>query len=113
MLHPYNDSTTTIFENMDSNANEMTNYINQIHDGQQSIRRNKKNLVQLSGEEEDSKLRMTENFYDYWIWTILMLIIVWLLYICYTNKEHNTMITLYILAILTLIYIFHTQVLSV
>ena len=115
MFHPYNDSVGTIFENIDNNdsVNEMANHINQIHDGRQTIRKIKKNLVQVSGKEEDSKLRMSENFYDYWIWTILMIVIVWLLYICYVNKEHSTMITLYILAILTLIYIFHGYILAV
>ena len=113
MLHPYNESNVTIFENMDSNAKEIANYINEIGNGQKNIRKIKKNLGQLSGKEEESNLRMTQNLYDYWSWTILMIIIIWLLYNCYTNKEHSTMITLYILAILTLIYIFHSQVFSV
>jgi hypothetical protein len=121
MIHPYNESTLTIIENMNSNdnsndnssSNEITYYVNKIDNGRQSIRKIKKNLVQIVGEEEDAKLRMTENFYDYWIWTILMFVILWLLYICYTNKEHSTMTTLYILIFLTLMYIFHSYILSV
>ena len=118
MLHPYSESSVTILENIDNNQNnnnadEMAKYINQIHDRRQSIRKIKNNLIQLSGQEEDSKLIMVENLYDYWSWAILMLLIVWLLYICYTNKEHSTMITLYILAVLTLIYIFRGYILAV
>ena len=118
MLHQYGESSVTILENIDNtqnnnNADEMAKYINQIHDRRQSIRNIKNNLVQLSGQAEESELRMTENFYDYWIWTILMFVILWLLYICYTNKEHSTMINLYILVFLTLMYIFHSYILSV
>ena len=117
MFHPYNESNVTVFENIDNkqnnNADEMAKYVNQIHDRRQSIRKIKNDLVQVTGQEEESELRMVENFYDYWSWTILLLIIVWLLYICYTNKEHSTMITLYIRVGLTLIYIFHGYILGV
>ena len=110
MLHPYSESTVIIFENIDNNQNsqnasKIANHINQIHVGRQSIRKINTDLVQVSGKEEDSKLIMSENFYDYWIWSILMIVVVWLLYICYANKEYSTMITLNILASLTFIYI--------
>ena len=110
MLHPYSESTVIIFENIDNNQNnqnasKIANHINQIHVGRQSIRKINTDLVQVSGKEEDSKLIMSENFYDYWIWSILIIVVVWLLYICYANKEYSTMITLNILASLTFIYI--------
>lgn len=118
MFHPYSESNVTIFENIDNNQNnenasKIANHINQIHDGRQSIRKINTELVQVSGKEEDSKLIMSENFYDYWIWSILMIVIVWLLYICYANKEYSTMLTLYILASLTFIYIFNGYILAV
>ena len=70
MLHPYSESSVTILENIDNNQNnnnadEMAKYINQIHYRRQSIRKIKNNLIQLSGQEEDSKLIMLENLYDY------------------------------------------------
>jgi len=117
MFHPYSESCVTIFENIDNQNNEsvskIVNHINQIHDGRQSIRKINTELVQVSGKEEDSKLIMSEKFYDYWIWTILMIVVVWLLYICYANKEYSTMITLYILVSLTFIYIFNGYILAV
>ena len=104
MLHPYSESSVTLFENIDNNQNNqnnqnasnIANHINQIHDGRQSIRKIKMDLVEVLGKEEDSRLIMSKNFYDYWIWSILTILVIWLLYICYDNKEYSTMITLYI-----------------
>jgi hypothetical protein len=89
---------------MSSNP-QLSNYIDNIDDGRININKIKKNITQVNGKEEDSHLRMTQNYYDFMGWIFTMLIILWLIYLSYVNKSYSTTVTLYILFILLIIYI--------
>ena len=58
-----------------------------MDDDIKEIKRNKRMLVTASGEQEDSDLRMTSNFYFYIIWIALMLFIISL---TMTTSVNNT-----------------------
>ena len=88
-----------------SNSQQLSNYITDLEYGRKNINMVKKYITQIAGKEEDSSLRMTQNLYDFMGWTITMIIVLWLLYLSYVNKNYSTTITLYILFILLIVYI--------
>ena len=66
---------------------QLLNYIDNMDEDIKEIKRNKRMLVTASGEEEDSDLRMTSNYYFYIIWIALMLFIISL---TMTTSVNNT-----------------------
>ena len=66
---------------------QLLNYIDNMDDDIKDIKRNKRMLVTASGEQEDSDLRMTSNYYFYIIWIVLMFLIISL---TMTTSVNNT-----------------------
>ena len=54
---------------------KMQQYILDIDNDNNNLLYNQNMLMQMSGEEEDSSLRMTANYYGYLVWIFLMVLI--------------------------------------
>jgi len=69
----------------DTNANiilrekqqELIKYINDISDDKEQLNRYDDVLMNVLGQEQDASSRMTTNYYMYWLWSILMIFILW------------------------------------
>ncbi len=100
-------------ENEDANNDVMQQqqnlqkYIDEIDDSNKKIIYNNRMLMQMSGEEEDSRLRMTSNYYQYLVWILLMVLILSLTMKSSLGKEGGSInpLTYLIVAIFSLIFI--------
>lgn len=67
---------------------QLLNYINSIDDEKSDIINSNSMLMQVVGEESDSRLRMNSNYYNYIIWFFLMIIIM-IFIIAISNNDDN------------------------
>ena len=85
---------------------QLLNYIDSINDETNSIENSNRMLMQIVGEESDSRLRMTSNYYSYIIWIFLMIFIVILIMTASTDESDKVSgISYVIIAIFTLLFV--------
>ena len=86
--------------------NKMNNYIEKINDNNKILIENKKMINNVEGEQTDSELRMTSNYYFLFIWIIFMALIVSLSMATYVSDSRKISVISYILtAVFILIFI--------
>lgn len=68
---------------------ELLKYIDTMDDNTQNIASTTGKMMQINGEEIDSNLRMTSNYYSYIIWIFVMILIVFLTMSASTNASTN------------------------
>jgi len=85
---------------------KMNTYIDQIDKDNLMLAKNKRMLVTAGGEQEDSELRMTSNYYFLLIWILLMFLIISLSMAAYASDSKKIAgISYVIVAVFTLLFI--------
>ena len=85
---------------------KMNTYIDQIDKDNLMLAKNKRMLVTAGGEQEDSNLRMTSNYYFLLIWILLMFLIISLSMAAYASDSKKIAgISYVIVAVFTLLFI--------
>jgi len=85
---------------------QLLSYIDTIDNDRNDITSNNRMLMQVGGEETDSSLRMTSNYYSYIIWIFIMIFIISLTVAISTNDNDKVMgISYVIISIFVLIFI--------
>ena len=85
---------------------QLLNYIDSIGDETTNIENSNRMLMQVVGEENDSRLRMTSNYYSYIVWIFLMIFIVILIMTASTDDSDKVSgISYVIIAIFTLLFV--------
>ena len=85
---------------------KMNTYIDQIDKDNLMLAKNKRMLVTAGGEQEDSNLRMTSNYYFLLIWILLMFLIISLSMAAYASDSKKIAgLSYVIVAVFTLLFI--------
>ena len=85
---------------------KMNTYIDQIDKDNLMLAKNTRMLVTAGGEQEDSELRMTSNYYFLLIWILLMFLIISLSMAAYASDSKKIAgISYVIVAVFTLLFI--------
>jgi len=85
---------------------QLLSYIDTIDNDRNDITSNNNMLMQVGGEETDSGLRMTSNYYSYIIWIFIMIFIISLTVAVSTNDDDKVSgISYVIIAIFVLIFL--------
>jgi hypothetical protein len=85
---------------------KMNTYIDQIDKDNLMLAKNKRMLVTAGGEQKDSELRMTSNYYFLLIWILLMFLIISLSMAAYASDSKKIAgISYVIVAVFTLLFI--------
>jgi len=85
---------------------QLLSYIDTIDNDRNDITSNNNILMQVGGEETDSSLRMTSNYYSYIIWIFIMIFIISLTVAISTNDNDKVIgISYVIISIFVLIFI--------
>jgi hypothetical protein len=86
--------------------NKMNNYIQKINDNNKILIENKRMINNVEGEQNDSELRMTSNYYFLFIWIIFMALIVSLSMATYVSDSRKiSAISYMIIALFVLIFV--------
>ena len=89
---------------------QLIKYIEEIDESRNENLHNNKLLVQISGEQSDSNLRMNSNYYQYILWIFLMIMIVMLTISAFNSDNKNVsgiayvIISIFVLLLLVNIY---------
>jgi hypothetical protein len=87
---------------------QLLSYIDTIDNDRNDITSNNNMLMQVSGKETDSGLRMTSNYYSYIIWIFIMIFIISLTVAVSTNDDDKvTGISYVIIAIFVLMFLIY------
>ena len=87
---------------------QLLSYIDTIDNDRNDITSNNNILMQVVGEETDSSLRMTSNYYSYIIWIFIMIFIISLTVAVSTNDDDKvTGISYVIIAIFVLMFLIY------
>lgn len=87
---------------------QLLSYIDTIDNDRNDITSNNNMLIQVSGKETDSGLRMTSNYYSYIIWIFIMIFIISLTVAVSTNDDDKvTGISYVIIAIFVLMFLIY------
>tara|TARA_B100001059_G_scaffold108008_1_gene107838 strand:- start:1610 stop:2725 length:1116 start_codon:yes stop_codon:yes gene_type:complete len=87
---------------------KLNNYINRFNNDNKMLLNNKRMIFNAEGDQEDSELRMTSNYYFLFIWIILVLVIVSLSMSVYMSDSNKIATMSYLLiALFTLIFIIY------
>ena len=85
---------------------KMNTYIDQIDKDNLMLAQNKRMIVTAGGEQEDSELRMTSNYYFLLIWIVLMFLIISLSMAAYSSDSQKIAgISYVIIALFTVLFI--------
>lgn len=85
---------------------QLLSYIDTIDNDRNDMTSNNNMLMQVSGKETDSGLRMTSNYYSYIIWIFIMFFIISLTVAISTNDDDKvSSITYVIISIFVLIFL--------
>jgi len=97
---------TSINNELIRSKNKMNNYIQKINDNNKILIENKRMINNVEGEQNDSELRMTSNYYFLFIWIIFMALIVSLSMATYVSDSRKiSAISYMITALFVLIFI--------
>ena len=89
---------------------QLIKYIGDIDESRDENLHNNKLLMQVSGEQTDSNLRMNSNYYQYILWIFLMIMIVMLTIAAFSSDNKNVsgiayvIISIFVLLLLVSIY---------
>jgi hypothetical protein len=87
---------------------QLLSYIDTIDNDRNDITSNNNILMQVVGEETDSSLRMTSNYYSYIIWIFIMIFIISLTVAVSTNDDDKVSgISYVIIAIFVLMFLIY------
>lgn len=87
---------------------QLLSYIDTIDNDRNDIASNNNMLMQVAGEEIDSGLRMTSNYYSYIIWIFIMIFIISLTVAVSTNDDDKVSgISYVIIAIFVLMFLIY------
>jgi hypothetical protein len=87
---------------------QLLSYIDTIDNDRNDITSNNRMLMQVGGEETDSSLRMTSNYYSYIIWIFIMIFIISLTVAVSTNDDDKVSgISYVIIAIFVLMFLIY------
>ncbi len=87
---------------------QLLSYIDTIDNDRNDITSNNNILMQVGGEETDSSLRMTSNYYSYIIWIFIMIFIISLTVAVSTNDDDKVSgISYVIIAIFVLMFLIY------
>ncbi len=96
----------SINNQLSQTRSKMNTYIDQIDKDNLMLAKNKRMLVTAGGEQEDSNLRMTSNYYFLLIWILLMFLIISLSMAAYASDSKKIAgISYVIVAVFTLLFI--------
>jgi len=96
----------SINNQLSQTRSKMNTYIDQIDKDNLMLAKNKRMLVTAGGEQEDSELRMTSNYYFLLIWILLMFLIISLSMAAYASDSKKIAgISYVIVAVFTLLFI--------
>jgi hypothetical protein len=87
---------------------QLLSYIETAERNRNDITNSNNMLIQLVGEESDSNMRMTSNYYSYIIWIFIVIFIISLTIAASANDgEKVTSITYVIVAIFVLMFLIY------
>ena len=96
----------SINNHLSQTRTKMNTYIDQIDKDNLMLAKNKRMLVTAGGEQEDSNLRMTSNYYFLLIWILLMFLIISLSMAAYASDSKKIAgLSYVIVAVFTLLFI--------
>jgi len=96
----------SINNQLSQTRSKMNTYIDQIDKDNLMLAKNKRMLVTAGGEQQDSELRMTSNYYFLLIWILLMFLIISLSMAAYASDSKKIAgISYVIVAVFTLLFI--------
>jgi hypothetical protein len=96
----------SINNQLSQTRSKMNTYIDQIDKDNLMLAKNKRMLVTAGGEQEDSNLRMTSNYYFLLIWILLMFLIISLSMAAYASDSKKIAgLSYVIVAVFTLLFI--------
>ena len=89
---------------------KLNNYINKIDSDNKILLHNKRMILNAEGDQEDSELRMTSNYYFLFIWIVLVLIIISLSMAVYISDSKKIATLSYLLiALFILVFIIYIR----
>ena len=88
-LHNLHSKSDIINKHLQKQKAKMQQHIIDIDNDNKKLLYTRNMLMQLSGEEEDSSLRMNANYYGYLVWIFLMILILSLMMKIYLGEASN------------------------